>query len=295
MEHSVLIATQNYRESICESLRELRDQEQLPMQMAVLRQGKRWLIQCWFQDSSYEEAANEEMANEEMIQKIQYYYLANALVKTVLQHWEKDYIWKTLRRKAVLGKEERRQVAQKVGEYLDRGLEEVHGYKVNRKTDLVSQVTGCLDQNAYLDVEGFLQFRAQEYKSQVNKAVEYVFDEYVMEKEYAEFIFLLKQFVDTQKPRLEWLHVGMTPQGKFHLYDDAGLKVTHQFLNDYQLDNVHELGYEDLLVSALIAVAPRRITLHIRDEGYRDTLNTIRHVFGDRVHDCPGCALCEKF
>ena len=103
----------------------------------------------------------------------------------------------------------------------------------------------------------------------MKKAVEYAIDEYVIEKEYLEFIQLLKHFVDSQKPSLEILHVGITPQGKFHLYNNDGVKVTHKFLEDYQLDNVHELGYEDLLISALIAVAPRQITLHIRYAGYQ--------------------------
>jgi len=180
-------------------------------------------------------------------------------------------------------------------DYLNKGLGQVRGYRVNRKTSLVTQILSCLDHSAVFDIEGFLRFRAQEYKNEVNKAVEFAIDEYVVEKEYLEFIELLKHFVDSQKPRLEYLHVGMTSQGKFHLYNKDGVKVTHQFLEDYQLDNVNELGYEDLLVSALIAVAPREITLHIRYEGFKDTLETIRNVFGNRVHDCKGCSLCEKF
>ena len=41
MEHSVQLGTQDYRESICECLRELREQEQLPLQIVERRQGKR--------------------------------------------------------------------------------------------------------------------------------------------------------------------------------------------------------------------------------------------------------------
>lgn len=289
MEHSVRLGTQKYRETICDRLRELREQEKLPLQIIEKRQGKRWLIQCKFQDLSPEATENEEV-----VQKIHRYYLANALAETILLHWEKHHVRQIIKKKHHLTEDNWKMVINKALDYLDKGLGQVE-YRVNRKTSLVAQILSCLDQSAVFDIEGFLSFRAQEYKSDVRKAAEFALNEYIIEKEYLEFIQLLRHFVDSQKPRLEFLHVGMTPQGKFHLYNSEGVKVTHQFLEDYQLDNVQELGYEDLLVSALIAVAPRQVTLHIRYDGYQDSLRTIRSVFGERVQDCPGCSLCEKF
>lgn len=290
VEHSVQLGTQKYRESICECLRELREQEQLPLQIVEQRQGKRWLIQCKFDDPSPEATENESIT-----QRIHRYYLANALAETILLHWEKEHVQQLIKKQHHLTEDNWKMVINKALEYLNKGLGQVQGYRVNRKTSLVTQILSCLEQSAIFDIEGFLGFRAQEYKSDVDKAVEFATNEYIIEKEYLEFIQLLRHFVDSQKPRLEILHVGMTPTGKFHLYNNEGVKVTHQFLEDYQLDNVQELGYEDLLVSALIAVAPRQVTLHIRYDGYKDTLRTIRSVFGERVQDCQGCSLCEKF
>jgi len=290
VEHSVQLGTQKYRETICDCLRKLREQEQLPLQIVERRQGKRWLIQCKFNDPSTESTENENIA-----QRIHRYYLANALAETILLHWEKEHVQQIVEKKQLISEEHWKVVITSALNYLNKGLGQVRGYRVNRKTKLVTQILSCLDHSDIFDIEGFLSFRAHDYKSEVSKAVEYAINEYVVEKEYLEFIQLLRHFVDSQKPRLEILHVGMTRQGKFHLYDNEGVKVTHQFLEDYQLDNVQELGYEDLLVSALIAVAPRQVILHIRYEGYKDTLQTIRSVFGERVQDCQGCSLCEKF
>ncbi|MDR3601001.1 MAG: putative sporulation protein YtxC [Desulfosporosinus sp.] len=290
MEHSVRLGTQKYREAICGCLLKLREQEQLPLEIAEQRQGKRWLIQCKFQDPSPEVADDKGI-----VQRIYRYYLANALAETILLHWEKEHIEQTIKKKHHLTENNWEIVINKALDYLNKGLGQVQRYQVNRKASLVTQILSCLEHSVIFDMEGFLHFRAQEYKNDVSKAVEFALNEYVIEKEYLEFIQLLRHFVDSQKPRLECLHVGMTPKGKFHLYNNEGVKVTHQFLEDYQLDNVQELGYEDLLVSALIAVAPRQVTLHIRYEGYKDTLQTIRSVFGERVQDCQGCSLCEKF
>ena len=290
MQHSVQLGTQYYRESISSRLRDLRDREELPFQIVEHQQGKRWLIECLFQIPS-----SETMDNEEIVRKIHSYYLANVLAETILLNWEKDYVFQLIRKNKNLKQDNYQWISEKALEYLNIGIGQVKGYRVNRKTILVTQILNCLDRSSTFEIEGFLRFRAQDYKRELKKAVEFAVDEYVIEKEYLEFIQLLKQFVDSQKPRLESLHVGITPQGKFHLYNNEGVKVTHKFLEEYQLENVQELGYEDLLISALIAVAPRQITLHIRYAGFKSSLKTIQSVFGDRVRDCQGCSLCKSF
>jgi len=48
-QHSVQVGTQYYRDSFCERLRRLQEQEKLPITMYEYQQGKRWLIDCHFQ------------------------------------------------------------------------------------------------------------------------------------------------------------------------------------------------------------------------------------------------------
>ncbi|AHF05761.1 putative sporulation protein YtxC [Desulfitobacterium metallireducens] len=291
MEHSVQLGTQHYHESICQRLRELRDDEELPVVIYEYQQGKRWLIDCNFQlpSQKYE-------GEQDTLKRIHSYYLANALAETILYQWEKDYVRYLLKKKYKLKREEVEQVLAKVLEYLSKTLLEQKSYAVNRKTTLVNQIMICLDNQPLFDIEGFLRFRAEDYKEQVQKAVSHVVDEYILEREYIEFIELLKHFVDSQVPRMHTLHVGITSSGKFHLYNEEGKTVTNEYIEDLSFgSSVNEYSYEDMLVSALIAVAPRQIVLHIRYEGFKDTLNTIVQVFEGRVSYCnDGCFICDK-
>lgn len=289
MEHSVQLGTQYYREGICQRLRELSEQETIPFRINEVRQGKRWLIECQF-DVPAQEVADDQR----VIMKIQQYYLANVLAETILTHWEQDHIRKLLRSKYKLKGNECKEVLAKVIEVLNEKSNS-KAYKVHRKTRLVTQILCCLETNPQFDIEGFLSFRAHEYKEEIAKATAFAVDDYILQKEYFEFIQLLKHFVDSQTPRLHTLHVGITAQGKFHLYNDQGEKVTQQFLEDCSIDESGtEFSYEDMLISALIAVAPQQIVLHIRYNGYKDTLQTIRQVFENRVSYCSGCSLCDK-
>lgn len=290
MEHSVQLGTQYYHESICRRLRELREHEELPVVFYEHQQGKRWLIDCQFQLPSPEQGEEQDT-----MKRIHSYYLANALAETILNQWEKDYVHRLLKKKFNF-KSEAEQVLGKAMEYLNDTPAERKGYSGNRKTALVNQIVLCLDHQSQFDIEGFLRFRAQDYKEQVQKAVTHVVDEYIIEKEYIEFIQLLKHFVDSQTPRMHTLHVGITSKGKFHLYNEEGKIVTNEYMDDLAFGSPgDEYCYEDMLISALIAVAPRQIVLHIRYEGYKDTLNTILQVFEGRVSYCSdGCFICDK-
>ncbi|HWQ71627.1 MAG TPA: putative sporulation protein YtxC [Desulfitobacteriaceae bacterium] len=290
VENSVQLGTKNYKDSISARLRELRDQEALPFQIQEIQQGKYWLILCDFQSDEISE-------DKQTVFKIQRYYLANALTETILLNWEEDYVRKSLGRKYNLNQDECLALLPQVLQYLNGDLGYSSKlYRERRKASLLTKILACLEDNSFFDVEGFLRFRAQNYKLEVDKAIAYTVDEYIMQKEYVEFIELLKHFLDTQTPRIDTLHVVISSEGKFHLFNDQAEKVTGQFLDNISFSDKSEseLSYEDLLISSLIAVAPRQVVLHICFDGYRDTLQTVRKVFKDRISYCSGCAICDK-
>ena len=55
-----------------------------------------------------------------------------------------------------------------------------------------------------------------------------------------------------------------------------------------------EINYEDLLISALITIAPKTVMLHFASAaGKANTVvETIKSVFAGRVTVCRGCKLC---
>lgn len=289
MEHSVQLGTQHYHASLSQCLQELQKQEALPLHINETLQGKRWLIECQFSLPTDEMPARQEPT----VKKIFQYYLADAVAETILSSWEQEHIKRRLAQKYKLKKEEREVVLAKVLARLDE--REDNGGKTSRKKGLMSQILICLESSAVFDIEGFLHFRGREYKGALNKTIDYIVDEYMLEQEYVEFIELLKSFVDMQKPRLETLHVVISARGRFNLYDDKGNYVTDEYLTDYHPNNtIQDISYDDLLISALIAVSPRQVVMHVKSAGAEDTLHSIRQVFGDRVSFCTGCSLCDK-
>lgn len=165
-----------------------------------------------------------------------------------------------------------------------------------RKNTVLQLIFDYLETERLLILEGFIRFRLRTYLEELNDAVEQAVDEYLAEKEYNDFIRLLKYFIDIQEPKIERVNVLIQPSGFFQLYDSCDNIIKSDFLENFIADLAdNELSYEDLLISTLITLAPNQITLHLPDpSGVKSTVSTIESIFEERLHFCTGCAKCSN-
>jgi len=224
--------------------------------------------------------------------------LANALSDLIVNEWERALILELLRAQyECFSQTEQWLILSSAARALDSredGRPDLFR-KVERKGKVLRLLLEYLSTHNEINLEGFITFRLRDYREQLSDAVGRAVDEFLMEREYQEFISLLRYFVQSQEPRLQVLHVVIRPRGAFKLMDDRGAAVTDDYLAESFLDTDWEVNSEDLLVSALITIAPERVVLHCptkldRTEG----LDTIRAVFEGRVTTCRGCQLCRE-
>lgn len=158
-----------------------------------------------------------------------------------------------------------------------------------------SRLRDYLTDQTHLNLEGFVFFRLREYAEELEDAVDRAIDDFLLEREYREFIRLLKVFVEVQEPRLAHVHVVLDPGGGFRLIDDQGGVIHDEHLEGFVADLMDtEINYDDLLISTLITLAPAHITVHRAVSPRRDALETIQGVFNDRVVLCGGCSRCAE-
>jgi putative sporulation protein YtxC len=227
------------------------------------------------------------------------HYVANALSDVIVEKWEPSMIAKIIRATYYyFTQEEQDTIADYTGRSLasDLGGEETesHLYKVNRKAQILHRLRDYLDGADQLVLEGFLKFRLRDYMEELEDAVDRAVDDFLMEREYREFVRLLKYFVDVQEPRMDHVHVLVRPGGAFRLVDDDGSAIKSEYLEEFVVEMVEsEVNYEDLLISALITLAPLRVTVHaaVQTE-WDESIETIKGVFTERVQMCHGCEVC---
>lgn len=140
-------------------------------------------------------------------------------------------------------------------------------------------------------VEGVRTFLLGDIRTEFQEAIDQAVDVHLMEQEYQEFVHLLRRLVHVAGPRQDWIHVRFL-DNRFFFEDPQGTRLGDELIAD-MADGVDISlgGLDDVLISALVTLAPSRITVHqgqMTDEA-RDTL---KDVFDGQVLFCHGCGRC---
>lgn len=153
------------------------------------------------------------------------------------------------------------------------------------------------ENNNEVIIDGFVNFRIKDYIKELEDIVDKAVDAFLMQREYQEFIKLLRYFVDIQEPKFEAVHILTSYDNKYIILDNLHKEITEACIKEFLSDVPGgDINYDDLLVSSLITLAPIRIYLHgashIRN---KELVETIKNVFLNRVIICSGCDLCKIY
>lgn len=213
--------------------------------------------------------------------------VAEALAQHIVHEMEPDYMAKLVRQNyGYFSSEEREQI-----------ITQARGAPASSHR-LAVRLHDYLTAHSVLNIEGFVTFRLRDYLSELEDKVDQAVDDFLIDREYREFVRLLRYFVDVQQARTALVHVILQEDGHFDLVDVEGQPLQSEIIQEFRLETpAAEINLEDLLVSSLITAAPGRVVLHGSDRARRqDSVQTVRQVFGQRVEECsecPGCALTQ--
>ncbi len=224
--------------------------------------------------------------------------VANTICEIILNHWEKVILENLIKETFYyFNAEERNTILSHALEHISNKDEAVYiTYRHQRKKKILSELSEFLSTNNYIVIDGFIRFRLKDYVNELYEVAEQAVDEFLMEREYREFIQLLKYFVDIQDPRVSCVNVTMDADGVFKLYDENGELIDNNNMEEFMIEFISsEINYEDLLISSLVTVAPSEIVFHFQPKkNQKVTVETIKKVFPGKVRYCSGCPLCDK-
>ncbi len=223
--------------------------------------------------------------------------VANAVSDEIIDCWEDGFIRKIIRTHyGYFEPSEQEQIYALAYRSIhgDEGRDQVIQHRIRRKGRILARLTEYLDKHSELVVDGFVAFRLKDYVDELDEAVDLAVDEFLMNKEYREFIHLLRYFIEAQEPRMERVEVYLYPDGGFRLADGDGAPLTRERLATPVCDlGDGPVDYEDLLISSLITAMPAAVILHPVRQAPRGTMDTVQQIFGGRARVCPGCAACQ--
>jgi len=169
-------------------------------------------------------------------------------------------------------------------------------YCINRKNKIIDKITKCIEENNEINISGFLTFRTKELNSDLECIVDKVVEEYMVEKEYNEFIKLLKYFVDVQESKVDEVNILIEKNGNYYLRDEEGNDLVENMITELSdVKFASQESQEELIISTLITTSPKKVIIHCVEHCKNNELiGTISKVFIGRVEYCDNCAECEK-
>lgn len=154
---------------------------------------------------------------------------------------------------------------------------------------LAQRLNSFLEQATLLHIEGFVRFRMEEYRKELEHTVDKAAEDYLVDREYQEFIGMLTCLTEIQPCLIEKVHIKRSQEG-YGIFDPQYRPVVSKETSA----PFGALTPEDLLLSQLITLSPKEIIIHQKQEmPNKELINTIMNVFGNKVQFCDDCSFCH--
>lgn len=143
-------------------------------------------------------------------------------------------------------------------------------------------------------LDGFVNFRLEQYLNTLEEIVELSVNQYIIEKEYTEFINLLKLYIDSKNTNSNIIHLIYTNGESILLNEEKQIiNLEDNIFNAKYLSDI-SFSSNDYALNALLTLLPEKIELHLI--GLEDEfINTLKLIFGSRIFICTDCNLCRTY
>lgn len=270
-----------------QELRESLKKRNITIGLVESIEGKTHIIKVICDENSYSEE----------IKDIINLYVSNILYRIVIENYrQKEMLEFLIDNYFFLKQDEILEIEESVLDVLncrEKNHDEKSIYCLNIVNSIIEKIRDCICEKQEINVDGFITFRMRKLREDIEKIIDKVVEKYMVDKEYEEFVKLLKYFVDIQECKIEEIKIYIDERNNYIVKDGFGKDLYKDFVVQLAGDVSNlNINVEDILISGLITSSPRKITIYGTDNcSNKEFINTINSVFGDKVESYGQC--CE--
>ena len=149
--------------------------------------------------------------------------------------------------------------------------------------------------NKTIFLSGFINFRLQSYWNVLERIVEDAVNSYILEKEYNEFISLLKLYINSSEPIEDVLHIIYSKD--FTIILDSNKNIINNSKNAFKAKFLSDISFStnDYTLNTLLTLLPEKIYVHLIDNKIDEFITTLSLIFEKRLEICTECDICELY
>ena len=126
----------------------------------------------------------------------------------------------------------------------------------------------------------------ENYSHELEKQVDIAVNQYLVEKEYLEFVSLLKMYVNSESSTIDIVHLIYDTTNPTLL--DKNKKIIKTDINLSNAKYLSDISFSscDMILNTLLNLLPKKIYIHLKNQDDDEFINTLKLIFDDRVHLC---------
>lgn len=143
-----------------------------------------------------------------------------------------------------------------------------------------------LDENKSINLEGFIPFRLKKYISFLQTLLDNTVNKFLVEREYTEFISLLKIYVDSEANTCDLVYIILSNTHTLLLDNNKNIiECNNDDLNMKYLSDI-SFSSNDCILNTLLTLLPKKILINLKSEYPFEFLETLKLIFGSRIEIC---------
>lgn len=155
-----------------------------------------------------------------------------------------------------------------------------------------------LHENRSIILNGFINFRLYEYHNKLDYILNTCINRYLIEREYFEFISILKLYINSNTPHTTNLHL-IYFKDKVILLDNKKQNIDIKSSNSTHAKFLSDISFSDndCVLNYLLNALPEHLTIHLPSEHFLqdEFINTLKLIFENRISICTNCNLCSVY
>lgn len=167
----------------------------------------------------------------------------------------------------------------------------------NRSSIISDEIYNYIKSKKTIILDGFVNFRLPDYTKFLDSIVDFSVNKYIIDKEYLEFIKLLKNYINSTPSKINLIHL-IHVNGEFILVDETHNLITMS-TEISKKNNLSDISFSnnDYVLNTLLDLLPKKIYIHLTHGGSdsNEFIDTLSAIFSNRISICKKCNICKTY
>lgn len=160
---------------------------------------------------------------------------------------------------------------------------------------LINDFETYLMNNKSIILNGFINFRIKDYMAILEDVIDEAVNTFIIEKEYFEFVSLLKMYINSQSSTCEFIHLIYNNENSILLDENKNvINISDEVFKAKYLSDI-TFSSNDYALNGLLTLLPKKIYIHLIDNCVDEFIHTLGLIFENRIEICTDCNICNLY